>query len=162
MSWSPLLLAALVSLPACTGSYGEAQGSKYTDPAGWSVEVPEGWHTLHFDTSKVAWQPGRSHGKSQRSAPHLPRDGQGHHGKSSECSGRRGAGQTVFRLQRRRSGSPLDQTHNPSVAGSSPARPTEKSPGQRPCLDPVPSGLCRSAPHLPRTGHTEEGENCQL
>jgi hypothetical protein len=59
------------------------------------------------------WQPGRSHGKSQRSAPHLPRDGPGSLGKSSECSARRGAGQTVFRLQRRRSRNPPDQTHNP-------------------------------------------------
>jgi hypothetical protein len=49
-------------------SYGEAQGSKYTDPAGWSVEVPEGWHTLHFDTSKI----GASSSGTQISNVQLP------------------------------------------------------------------------------------------
>lgn len=66
--WSRLLLAVLLTLPACTGSYDEAEGTKYTDPAGWSVEVAEGWHILHFDTSKV----GASSSGTQISNVELP------------------------------------------------------------------------------------------
>jgi hypothetical protein len=88
------------------------------------------------------WQPTRSHRRWQRSAPHLPRDGLGNDEKSSEPSWTRIAGQTLFSGQPRRSRMPLNQTHNPSVAGSSPARPTTVSPGQ---------GLCAEVDDLARS-----------
>jgi hypothetical protein len=90
------------------------------------------------------WQPTRSHRRWQRSAPHLPRDGLGNDEKSSEPSWTRIAGQTLFSGQPRRSRMPLNQTHNPSVAGSSPARPTTVSPGQGLCAKV--DDLARSAP----------------
>jgi hypothetical protein len=63
--------------------------------------------------------------KWQRSAPRLPRDGPGNDRNSSVPSGRRSAGQTLLCSQPRRSRKCLNQTHDPSVAGSSPARPTD-------------------------------------
>jgi hypothetical protein len=45
--------------------------------------------------------------------PHLPRDGPGNYGKSSERSGTRSAGQTPFRELRRRSQRTAKRTHNP-------------------------------------------------
>jgi len=66
--WSAVLVAMLATLPACTRGDGEVEGSNYTDPAGWSVEVPEGWHTLHFETSKA----GASSSGTQISNVELP------------------------------------------------------------------------------------------
>jgi hypothetical protein len=39
------LVALLALLTACTGS------NAYRDPAGWTVEIPDGWHVLSFGSA---------------------------------------------------------------------------------------------------------------
>jgi hypothetical protein len=46
-----LLLAIASWATTCTSSQPLAAHNNYTDPAGWSIEVPAGWHAIRFDTS---------------------------------------------------------------------------------------------------------------
>ena len=77
----------------------------------------------------------------------LPRDGPGNDRNSSESSGTRSAGPVPLRVERCRWPKRLDQTHNPSVAGSSPARPTMSDQGF--CEVPVPLSHIGSSTCVP-------------
>jgi hypothetical protein len=40
------ILVVIALLPVCTSS------DVHEDPAGWTAEIPDGWHVLHFETTE--------------------------------------------------------------------------------------------------------------
>ena len=80
---------------------------------------------------------------------------------TSGGAGERNRWSTTLSAQSHWLGRARDQTHNPSVAGSSPARPTRKTAGHTAYVALASPPCQRSAPHLPRAGHANRARICQ-